>query len=202
MKYLVYKKFLIGIIVQMLIILPGTILGQIQLVSAMINSCGAIEGNQEYLTISNSVDIDPSLVNITYGFGADCTVGNSVVFSMPFPEPNGLINSINTLAGCSAFLIASNPIPAGSNIMIIDIGFDPFAYSGWNSFCGTSTYILFTDLPNPGGNFANAGSVTRYMCVNYNGISLGAYGYTNQAPTFDGTYVIWDEPSIANSIIQ
>lgn len=174
---------------------------QVAFTGAMVNSCGANEGDQEFVTFVATGNIDPNLLSITYGSDIACTVGGSVVYNMMFAEPPGFIATLNALAGCSAFVAASNPIPAGSNVIIFDINLVASSYTGWNTFCSTTTYVLFTNLPNPGGNFSNAGSVTRYFCVDYNGSPQGIYGYTNTVPTVDGTTATWAAPGTVNSNI-
>ncbi|HRD83006.1 MAG TPA: hypothetical protein PLL53_19775, partial [Saprospiraceae bacterium] len=183
--------------------------GQVQLAGAMINACGA-EGNQEFVTLTTSGSINPNLINITYGNdGANCANNTVIVYNTNLPEPPGFTAILNGLAGCTAFVAGSNPIPAGSNIIIFDIDLDPNQYTGWSAFCGNTTYVLFTNLPNSGGNFSNADGATRYFCLSYNGGPSSIYGYINPSnpgpgvppnlSTYDGTTVSWSGPGTVNA---
>lgn len=191
--------------------LPVAGWGQYILSGAMVNACG-VEGDQEFVTLTTTSDVNPNLIDITYGSDPS-TCGGVIVFNGPLGAPPGLIGIINALAGCpAAFVAAPNPIPAGSNVIIFDVDLNPNDYTGWNVFCSSTTYVLFTQLPNNGGNFSNAEGETRYFCPSYNGIPLGVYGYTNPtnpdlgSSTNDGTTVNWsgpgteivDEPAMAN----
>jgi len=172
---------------------------QVAFTGAMINSCG-IEGDQEFVTLFTTGDMDPNELSIIYGQGVDCSTASSVVFNMMFAEPPGLLASMNALAGCTAFVPATNPISAGNNVIILDINFNPASYTGWNVFCSITTYVLFTDLPNSGGNFLN-GAGTRNFCVSYNGALQGVYGFTNTMGTIDGTTATWAGPGNVNTNI-
>lgn len=184
-----------------------TLKAQVTLTSAMINSCG-FEGDQEFLILSTDSEIDLSLLTILYGSSASC-VPTSDVFLGPLSPPFGIVNQLNTLAGCSAFALAPNPLPAGSSFIIFDIALDPTQYTDWDSFCGSTTYLVFTDLPNAMGNFLN-GSGTRHFCIFYDGNPIGTYGFTNNTGTVDGSIATWtgpgnaitDIPPIANCSIE
>jgi len=176
---------------------------QVQLSSAMINSCSSsnMEGNQEFVIITTTAAIDPSLIDIVYGSSATCASNMVNVFNGGLAEPPGFIANLNTLAGCTAFLAATNPIPAGSSIIIFDIDLLASDYTNWGAFCSTTTYVLFTNLPSSGGNFSNQDAATRYFCVSYNGGPQLLYGYTNPSnpgptnaggpTTYDGTTASW-----------
>lgn len=171
-----------------------TLKAQVTLTSAMINSCG-FEGDQEFLILSTDSEIDLSLLSILYGSSSSC-VPTTDVFLGPLPPPFGIVNQLNTLAGCTAFALAPNPLPAGSSFIIFDIALDPTQYTDWNSFCGNTTYLVFTDLPNAMGNFLN-GSGTRYFCLSYDGNPIGTYSFTNNASTVDGSIATWTGPGNA-----
>ncbi len=176
---------------------------QFQLTGAMINSCGS-EGNQEFVTFRTNQVVDPDLVSISYGSDGNCNT--FVVFNGMRQTPVGAVESINTLAGCDAFLIAPDMIPADSEVFVFDVDFNPGDYEDWEVFCGRTIYIVFTQYPNPNGNFVNSAN-TRFFCTSYDGQDLGTYDYTNTTRSVDGTSATWtdgpgsvesDIPSMAN----
>lgn len=167
----------------------------------MINSCGASEGDQEFVVLTTSADVDPALINVIYSTTPGCAVTAEVYTpAVAQSEPPGFINTLNTLAGCVAFQAATNPIPAGSTVIVFDVDLVANSYTGWNAFCGQTIYILFTNLPMPSGNFVNSAN-TRYFCVSYNGGPSSVYGYTNTTSTVDGTTATWGAPGTVNSDI-
>ena len=175
-----------------------SVYGQYQLTGVMINSCGT-EGNQEFVTLRTTESIDPSLVNISYGSDESC---NTFVVYDQFIAPSAaVINEINTLANCTAFQAATNPIPADSEVFIFDQDFDPNGYENWDAFCGRSILVLFNQLPNPNGNYSNSSSI-RFFCTAYDGMDLGNYQYTNTDRTVDGSTASWTNgPGSVNSDI-
>ena len=191
----VYISFLIFSFIGIL-----SVHAQVDLLAAMVNACESsplTEGTQEFLILGTTQDINPNLLEINYGSNSDCTTNQ--VFNGPISNVPTVINLLNSLAGCTAFQASTNPIPAGSIILIVDPLFNANAYNNWSSYCGSNVFVLFYNSPAPGGVYAN-GAVTRFFCVSYNGTLIGTYSYTNTAPTPEGAVAFWSSPG--NTVTQ
>ena len=137
-----------------------------QLITALINGCGASEGANEYLIVysggsdfvANTTNINiqysssdiPSLITVTDSFVAG---GNSSFVASLNAQLSGCdFSFVNTIPG-------STSIPAGSHVLILND--DIVDALDFSTFCGQnlgSIYVLFSDDTSwsSNGRFANS----------------------------------------------
>jgi hypothetical protein len=181
-----------------------------QLVSALINGCGAQDGTTEYMVVysgSSSFTASTSSMDIQY---SATTIANLVTITDSFLAAGNstFVASLNALlTGCDFTFINAIPgstsIPAGSHILILndDIA-SAIDFSAW---CGQSldnVYVLFSDDTSwpATGTFENTPASDRLLRSIVNGTQTDfSYG-NNWASDVDGNYVQWNDGGGAGSI--
>lgn len=181
-----------------------------QLITALINGCGAPEGASEYLIVysggssftANTTNINiqyspsdiPSLITITDSFVSG---GNSTYVASLNAQLSGCdFSFVNVIPGTTS-------IPAGSHILIFND--DVTTAIDFNAFCGQnlgSIYVLFSnDISWPAnGRFANSPPSNRLFRSIINGTQTD-FSYTdNWATDSDGDYVSWSDGGGAGAI--
>jgi hypothetical protein len=197
------------IILSTLLLLLSTFIVKAQcpdLNAAMINSCGASEGNNEFVIFTTSVTAAASTYTLHYG-SANPPVGNALAGS-DATTVTGTGTFVGT--GCTIVNVTSpsTSIPAGSRVLFISAAFDQ-AYD-ITSYCAAGTiYIVYIKLNangglnsnwTVGGTMANslAAGVSRYLQVTYtgsascDGTNAPVKSYMDMwATNADGNFVTW-----------
>lgn len=173
-----------------------------QLISALINGCGASDGLSEFLVVYSGgteiTNVQASDIDIRYGTMSAATatgVTDSYVDNASF------ITSLNALLPMSCdfsfagVTLGVTDIPAGSHILILNDGVvTAIDFDGW---CGQNlgtVYVMFSsDLTwTDAGTFANGPSGNRYFRSVINGTTTD-FDYSDQWATGDGNYAQWDD---------
>lgn len=175
---------------------------QAQLVSALINGCGANDGLSEFLVVYSGgteiTNVQASDIDVRYGTVNAATatgVTDSYVSNATF------ITSLNDLLpGSCDFSFAGvtlgvTDIPAGSHILILNDGVTTaIDFDGW---CGQglgTVYVMFSDdiTWTDAGTFANGPSSDRFFRSVINGTTTD-FDYSDQWATGDGNYAQWND---------
>lgn len=175
---------------------------QAQLVSALINGCGANDGLSEFLVVYSGgteiTDVQASDIDIRYGTVSAATA-TGVTDS--YTNNAAFITSLNNLLpGTCDFSFAGvtlgvTDIPAGSHILILNDGVvTAIDFDGW---CGQNlgtVYVMFSDdlTWTDTGTFANGPSSNRFFRSVINGTTTD-FDYSDQWATGDGNYAQWND---------
>ncbi|GAB5527676.1 MAG: hypothetical protein Roseis2KO_55480 [Roseivirga sp.] len=175
---------------------------QAQLVSALINGCGASDGLSEFLLVYSGgteiTDVQASDIDIRYGTVSAATA-TGVTDS--YTSNAAFITSLNNLLpGSCDFSFAGvtlgvTDIPAGSHILILNDGVvTAIDFDGW---CGQNlgtVYVMFSDdiTWTDAGTFANGPSADRFFRSVINGTTTD-FDYSDQWATGDGNYAQWND---------
>lgn len=175
---------------------------QAQLVSALINGCGASDGLSEFLVVYSGgteiTNVQASDIDVRYGTVSAATA-TGVTDS--YTSNAAFITSLNNLLpGTCDFSFAGvtlgvTDIPAGSHILILNDGVvTAIDFDGW---CGQSlgtVYVMFSDdiTWTDAGTFANGPSANRFFRSVINGTTTD-FDYSDQWATGDGNYAQWDD---------
>lgn len=175
---------------------------QAQLISALINGCGASDGLSEFLVVYSGgteiTNVQASDIDIRYGTVSAATA-TGVTDS--YTSNAAFITSLNNLLpGTCDFSFAGvtlgvTDIPAGSHILILNDGVvTAIDFDGW---CGQNlgtVYVMFSDdiTWTDAGTFANGPSADRFFRSVINGTTTD-FDYSDQWATGDGNYAQWDD---------
>lgn len=181
-----------------------------QLITALINGCGASEGANEYLIVysggsdfvANTTNINiqysssdiPSLITVTDSFVAG---GNSSFVASLNAQLSGCdFSFVNTIPG-------STSIPAGSHVLILND--DIVDALDFSTFCGQnlgSIYVLFSDDTSwsSNGRFANSPGSDRLFRSIINGNQTDFSYRDNWSTDSDGDYVSWSDGGGAGAV--
>jgi gliding motility-associated-like protein len=179
------------------------------LLSAMVNSCGANEGNNEFVVFSTSVTANASDYTFNYGSTNPPTVNNLSGSDATTPTGTGTVTTSGT---CPVIQVTSpsTSIPAGSTVLFIPASYD----QNYNvsSLCNGSSpiYVVFIRTIAAGGTnsnwsttgtLSNSASTPRYLQVTYTGstacnnANAPVQSYTasgNWPANTDGNLVYWN----------
>ncbi len=175
------------------------------LLGAIVNSCGASEGNNEFVIFTTAVTANASTYAVKYGTATpptSNTMSGSDATSITGP------GSV-TGAGCTVVNIV-NPatsIPAGSKVIMIPAGLDQ-AYDVTSLCGGGSIYVIYIKINSAGGlnsnwtasgTLANTPASARFLQITYSGnpscsnANAPVKSYTNAwASNTDGNFVTWN----------
>ncbi|WP_420387622.1 T9SS type A sorting domain-containing protein [Roseivirga sp.] len=176
-----------------------------QLVSAVINGCGANDGNGEYVLVysgGSSFNVSAANLDLRYGTTSPATTTFTDTYAA-LATANALAAALNALlpvSGCSDINFvggsSGTSIPAGSHILIFnDVDITTIDFSAW---CGTNlgdVYVLIsTDTSWPtAGLFANAPTGSRFFTSIVNGNTTNMSYANLWASNADGNYVAWND---------
>lgn len=162
-----------------------------QILGLLANSCSTDEGLNEFFVFQNGTS-PQSLSTMTVNFPS-FTYCNSSCGTQTLLNNTSAITALNTAAGCALFTFA-DPIPANATVVVFT-GNPPTAPPNFSAQCGQTYYAIFCNNPaDVSGRFANSGTGTRTLSVNF--------GATTDAVTYDmatisntdGAYVGFDYP--------
>ncbi len=147
------------------------------LLSAMVNSCGASEGNNEFVVFSTSVTANASTYTLNYGSTNPPTVNNLAGSDATTPTGTG---TVTTNGNCPIIQVTSpsTSIPSGSIVVFIPASYDQ--NYNFSSICnGTAPiYVVFIKINAAGGSnsnwntvgtLSNSSTAPRYLQVTYSG---------------------------------
>ncbi len=160
-----------------------------QILGLLANSCNTDEGLNEFFVFQNGTS-PQSLSTMTVNFPS-FTYCNSTCGTQTLLNNPTAITALNTAAGCTLFTFA-DPIPAGATVVVFT-GNPPTAPPNFSAQCGQTYYAIFCNNPTDiSGRFANSGTGTRTLSVNFGG-STDAVTYDLATITnADGAYVAFD----------
>ncbi|MCE7993026.1 MAG: T9SS type A sorting domain-containing protein [Roseivirga sp.] len=175
---------------------------QAQLVSALINGCGANDGLSEFLVVYSGgteiTNVQASDIDVRYGTVSAATatgVTDSYVSNATF------ITSLNNLLPMSCdfsfagVTLGVTDIPAGSHILILNDGVTTaIDFDGWCGLGLGTVYVMFSDdlTWTDVGTFANGPSSDRFFRSVINGTTTD-FDYSDQWATGDGNYAQWND---------
>jgi len=188
------------------------------IVMAMVNSCGASEGLNEFVLFTTSTSIAAS--NYSFHYGTTNPPSQSSLSGSDASPITGT-GSIISNGSCAVINVVSPTtiIPAGSQVIIIPASFDQnYDITG---LCNGNTpiYVIYVRTNLNGGNssnwsatgnLGNTASSPRYLQVTVNGNAsctstsapLSSYTAAGNWPSnIDGNFVYWtnNQPHYANN---
>tara|TARA_R110001599_G_scaffold114638_1_gene280647 strand:+ start:1914 stop:3110 length:1197 start_codon:yes stop_codon:yes gene_type:complete len=181
-----------------------------QLITALINGCGASEGASEYLIVysgGSSFTANSTNINIQYS-STDIASLITITDSFVAGGNSTYVSSLNAqLSGCDFLFInvipGSTSIAAGSHILVLND--DVVDTIDFSAFCGQglgSIYVLFSDDTSwsSSGRFANSPASDRLFRSIVNGTQTDFTYTDNWATDSDGDYVTWNDGGGAGAI--
>jgi|GEM_PF-3205219 len=144
-----------------------------QIVSILVDACTNVEGTDEYFIFqSNSDTVFVEDMSVTYpsptgSLGVYCNNGCGSQ-TLGDDGTSNYLNSLNALAGCTPPLfIYSDTIPPGATVIVFT-GLPPSYVMDFSSQCGNGQfYAVFSNNQDPSGRFANQGTGTRTLSVDF-----------------------------------
>ena len=182
---------------------------------AMINSCGANEGNNEFVLFQTGEANTVSKYNLNYSTSnSPFTAINNLSGLDASPRTGTGSISTNNTCPIAEKTNPTDSIPANKRVIFIPANFDQnYLLSGLCN--GTdSLYVVYIDIVSPssnsiwlsGGNFVNGGSNRRYLQLDYNGniacsqANMPVKSYVPQGnwpvtsgTAADGNFVSWND---------
>lgn len=163
-----------------------------QIRSILVDACTSQEGIDELVIIENGanpLNISDMTINFPSG-GSFCnsSCGTNTLLNNP-----AYINQLNTQAGCTLFAYA-DPIPANA-IIVVFTGLTPSYVFDYSTQCPSSStyYAVFCNNASTAGRFANSGTGTRTLDINFTS-SSDVVTYDLGSTLGDGTFVDFDTP--------
>lgn len=163
-----------------------------QIRSILVDACTSQEGLDELVIIengANALNINDITINFPSG-GSFCNSGCGTNTLLNNPA---YITQLNTQAGCTLFAYA-DPIPANA-IIVVFTGLTPSYVFDYSSQCPSSStyYAIFCNNASTAGRFANSGTGTRTLDINFTS-SSDVVTYDLGSTLGDGTFVDFDTP--------
>ena len=159
------------------IFLTGKIFCQCPIINnAMVNSCGATEGNNEFVIFTTTTTDFAGGYQVNYGSGNPPSVSSTGIMPGSNASVKSGSGSIMASGGCTIHEIISpgTTIPAGSRVIFIPAAFDQ--QYDVSAICnGTDIYVVYINTSQSpakwasNGTLANSPTGSRYLQVQYNG---------------------------------
>lgn len=157
----------------------------------LADACGSAEGTDELVMFTNGTS--PLSINtISIAFPSGGTYCNTSCTSNTLVNNASFVSSLNTTAGCTVFAYA-DPIPASAEVVVF-CGNPPSAVLDYSYLCssGQLYYVIFCNNTSTSGRFANSGTGTRTLTMDFNG-TPESVTYAPNSLLGDGSFVNFDD---------
>ncbi|MDR3706051.1 MAG: gliding motility-associated C-terminal domain-containing protein [Paludibacteraceae bacterium] len=172
---------------------------------AMINACGATEGNNEFLVFSTTASATVGSYTLYYGSNNPPTTSTTSKLSGADATTKTGTTSITSSCTFTEVTSSSTVIPANSRVVFIPSDFNN-SYDISNLCSGSNLYIVYINRTGSSskwpstGNFANSPSGNRYLQLvnSASSCTSGIVSYTNSLlSASDGDFVSWTSSGTA-----